>query len=540
MRENFVGTLGVVLAVAIGIVAHVALTPYGIAASPDSISYFDAASHIRNGDGYAQTNYTLDESSPTTPLTTWPPLYPTVLAAAGSFAPTAPAAASYVNMAVLVLTVLALYALLKGTAGPAGAALAAVGFVLAKPTLTAFSYAWSEPMFVLVLLVSLYLIQRSQVFAAEDRAGPHFLCVVLLALSLAGLFYTRYIGFLFAPLLPLCWLLLGRKRKFFLHYVAAGAVYAATCGVLLLRNMALAGDIRGLDIGNSARSHSQLSIANNSLDLLGALASSLPASPVGWLIALLAAAAVFVALRNRGAGSALRRGPHHVLLNRTLGIASAVAALAYVGGLILLRTLTSFDRIDIRYVSVLLPLIVIGLAMGLTWHRDRMGRLTAAAMVPLLSAVLLSGFAIEGVAAYNSALANLREHGVPKFDARGGFHYVSYTFDPERSTNRRFVRTLLAERDGMIVTERPDILFYVAGLPSGRDRAREFPSGSLSQKVLDELNTVGEGGWLVLETNSDPAARLREYYGEKFDKVPFIERYKPSGALVTSLPMPHR
>jgi hypothetical protein len=540
MREEFVGTLGVLLAVTIGIVAHLALTPYGIATSPDSISYFDAASHIRNGDGYVQTNYALDESTSTVPQTTWPPLYPAAVAVARSFASTTPAAASYVNIAVLVLTVLALHALLRDTAGPAVGALAAVGLVLAKPTLTAFSYAWSEPLFVACLLVSLYLIQRSQIFAAEDRAGWHFVSVILLAVTLAGLFYTRYVGFLFAPLLPLCWLLLSRKRRFLLHYVAAGSVYAAACAALLFRNQMLAGDVRGLDIGNSVRSDSQLSVFDNSRDLLNALGSSLPASPVAWIVALLAAAAVVAALRNRSAVSASRQGPHHFLLTRTLGIATAVSALAYAGGLILLRTLTSFDRIDIRYVSVLLPLLVIGLALALTWRRDRADRLTPQALVALLSAVLLLGFGIKGVEAYNSALANLRDHGVPKFDARGDFHYVSYTVDPDRSTNRRFVRSLLAERDGMIIADRPDILLYLGGLPLGRDRARAFPDGRLSEEILGDLNTVGAGGWLVLENDSDAAARLREYYGENFDKVPFVERYKPSGALVTGVPLPDR
>jgi len=155
---------------------------YGAGLSPDSVSYFDVARSLVSGKGLV---FHTGE-----PLVWWPPLYPMLLALIEFATHLAPATFVPFLSAVLFAVVIYLSARLlqSGPRQPvAYSLLGACAVLLSGPLSEVYAMAWSECLFIPLVLLYFTFAQRYW-----SRGGVLSLAVMTLSTALACL--TRYIG----------------------------------------------------------------------------------------------------------------------------------------------------------------------------------------------------------------------------------------------------------------------------------------------------------------------------------------------------------
>lgn len=159
---------------------------YGIGLSPDSVGYISAARNLLAGKGATLFNGQ--------PLVYQPPLYPLVLAAFSFCTGLDPlCSARIVNAAAFAAILLLTGGLLAYRFRIAILpAVFGVLFTLSGPLLGVSLRAWSEPLFICLVLAFLW---RAEAYAAHPRMLP--LLLLALVVGLASL--TRYIGAIMIP-----------------------------------------------------------------------------------------------------------------------------------------------------------------------------------------------------------------------------------------------------------------------------------------------------------------------------------------------------
>ena len=153
---------------------------FGVALHADSVIYISVARSLLAGDGFMQIVYG--------PLANWPPLYPLLLAAATFFTFDPHAVAGPVNAVIFALTVLLVGLWLRQRLASRFLALwACLATMLAFPLVREASWASTEPLFILMSVLSLMHLDK---FIREGRE-PSLLWASAFA-ALACL--TRYMG----------------------------------------------------------------------------------------------------------------------------------------------------------------------------------------------------------------------------------------------------------------------------------------------------------------------------------------------------------
>ena len=181
----FLTSLGV-LSVA-GVWLLVRSTPFGIGLSWDSFTYITAARGLLEGIGLGR----LSACGPIRPMTGYPPLYPLVLAAIESLGFSAVRAARVVGALSFGATILLSGLAVRELTRSAVAALLASILVLSSSILLlVYSWAWSEPLFMVTTLASALFL--SLYF---ERGRPRMLMASAACLGLALL--LRYAGLAF-------------------------------------------------------------------------------------------------------------------------------------------------------------------------------------------------------------------------------------------------------------------------------------------------------------------------------------------------------
>jgi len=234
MNKKLLGVLLVLSFIGGGIIWF-ASSPYGIGLSPDSVTYIAVARHVLQGQGL--TGYD------GMPHTEQPPFYPLVLASAAYVSGSDPLQVARPVSVALVVVIIFLSGLLflkYLKQFPELAVLGAVAIVVAPPVINVGRMAWSEPLFISLMLLSLLL---AHCYLKEGTIPS----LALFALSLALTSLTRYIGFAF--LAVGAFVVMSRKkdsmRAFFCHFT----VYLLWGGLLpalwLARNFLVSGSLFG-------------------------------------------------------------------------------------------------------------------------------------------------------------------------------------------------------------------------------------------------------------------------------------------------------
>ncbi len=133
------------------------ITPYGSATTPDSISYLDCASNIKKGNGIVFTDHSLINANKRSfnKLTWWPPMYAVALALFSSNISNT-ISASYLSSFLLFISAGIVYLILSASIRWYVALIAALLFCISLPILTTYTYAWSETLFIPMLLLSVW------------------------------------------------------------------------------------------------------------------------------------------------------------------------------------------------------------------------------------------------------------------------------------------------------------------------------------------------------------------------------------------------
>lgn len=331
--------------VAAGLVV-VATSRYGPGLTPDSMAYVSTAKSLASGGGF--------QDHADQPLVHFPPLYPMLLAPAVSLGATALSVVRGVNALCAAGIVVVGFCIVRHHISSAALRLAALAaLVLAGPVLFAARYAWSEALFLLLLLAATYCLE--QVLSTERAAW------VVAAAGVVGLAcLTRYAGaaLILGGVISLLFTSLPRRRK--VTIVAAFTVISGLpLGIWLVRNLTVAGTATG------GRPPSSEGVANNAERALSGAGAWL----VGDWVPRTVGASLVVALL-LGLAALLRRSEDRGL------IPLAAIAGSLLGGTVASASITAVDAFDDRLLSPLyVPLVILAFALldwwATSWNQAR-------------------------------------------------------------------------------------------------------------------------------------------------------------------------
>jgi len=213
--------------------------PYGVGFGFDGTYYLSAAENLRNGRGYS-TSITLGYS-PTdiNPLATWPPLYSSVLSSLVFLSLTD--AVALLNLLLLVCsTLLVARAVYAATHTPVAALLAGAATLCSPSMFAIHSYALSEPLFTVLILLGCWCQERY----LSTANGRFWLGTIVLAAAAA---LTRYVGVgvILAAVVVIGLGIRAPWTRRLLGAVVSGALASLPLLLWLLRNELTTGTLAG-------------------------------------------------------------------------------------------------------------------------------------------------------------------------------------------------------------------------------------------------------------------------------------------------------
>lgn len=304
------------------------LAPYSPELSPDSRAYFSAAGHLLHGDGL---RISIAQHAARV-YVHWPPLYPMLLAVVHHLTGitlSKIAAALNLAAALTTLTVLARWT------RPGMFILAGILFVASPAFIFVYGMAWTELLF--TAFVVIFVWQGSIYERKPSAASLH--CMIMAAI-LATL--TRYAGI---TLIPTGLFIIGIRRRY--KDALVFLVFASTpIAIWLLRNYALTGTLTGRRAPSSTTM-----LENLHLTIRVALTMLSPA------------VLVIVAAWHR-----IRRADYPATLRVPLLFAGV-----YLVFLIITSSLFTYDPINLRLLSPLLPVVSLVTPILVTSIQERHG-----------------------------------------------------------------------------------------------------------------------------------------------------------------------
>jgi hypothetical protein len=321
----------------------VGTSKYGAGLSPDSVNYIAAARGLLAGRGYVICDGT--------PFVSWAPLYPSVLAVAGVVFRDPLNGARFVNAACLAMLVLLFgFELSRLLRSRVLAVVGTLALVASVQLLTIAVMAWSEMLFLLLIMVFLSLLWRY-----VDKPTDGLFVLLVAAAALCSL--QRYIGAVtigVGALFILTWKpgpsLRARLGRTLLFVVSA----AVPILVWLVHNMAttslLTGNTgalppRGFTLGSNL---SSVARGLTNWFLVRRPAPTVETLTVVSVMLLVGAATVFPLVRLTS----------HKGSQRAAVASWAVFLVAYLVALVAASTVSSLDPIADRFLSPIYALVI--------------------------------------------------------------------------------------------------------------------------------------------------------------------------------------
>jgi hypothetical protein len=205
---------------------------YGVAVSSDSAHYLSAARNLLVGKGYVAYDGSL--------FLHWPPLFPTLLALLGLFGLEPLDGARLLNGLSFAFIILASYRLFQKHIRTKGLVVFGCLLVLLSlPVLGVCIFAWSEPVFMLLVIMFIHGLPE----LLEEQKTGRFYCVSVLA---ALAFLQRYVGIALVAAGITSIILFTRKDSLVgrcKQAAAFGLIAAAPVAIWIIRNVILSGAI---------------------------------------------------------------------------------------------------------------------------------------------------------------------------------------------------------------------------------------------------------------------------------------------------------
>lgn len=353
-----------------------------VAYTMDSLTYRDAALNFAAGHPAQATNVTapLPERRP---LLVWPPAYPALWASAAHLSGRdIDDVLAVLNPVLLGIGTLGMFWICSMVTGrPAVAGLLAAASAFAPTTLLVYGHAWSETLFIPLLLLAYATLWKY----LQSRESLGWLAAAAILIGLAN--WTRYAGVAFLPLLGFSVLAasgarFGRRLAHATGAVLLGVLIAAP---LWLHNWRLSGNISGSARGGVPRGERWLEDAQSIVDLFEHSFFAFSMLLRAHLELPLIVAAVVLAGR-----TFILRGARWVLAPRIfLPIAWLTAYLLF---LLYARTIQAEVPMDLRMLAVAFPFLLIALAPTLdTASPSRPFEARQALIFALLGLLIYSG-----------------------------------------------------------------------------------------------------------------------------------------------------
>ncbi len=474
--------LGALLASLLPAVIVLSLPPTGsLAISPDSIAYLTVAGQIAAGKGLSMPTFALFGRA-TQAFTTWPPLFPLVLASG--------VAPIWVQALALGALGAVTFALFAGTlrVTPLAALLVAWACALSMPLLVDASYVWSE---VLALLMAALMLWSLAGIDDSHAWWRWAMGMVSCALSI----YARYAMFLLVPGLMLAlWMapLQARARRLGLVLLTP-VVMAVLFTPLLVHNL-----VQGHHFTGAARLASGRGLASNLSDAVMAVTSAFAvARPWVTLFVVASVAALVVAVlawlvRLRGADAGMADKP--VDAAAWLARLTLVLALVYAAGMVLLRSVVRFDGLDTRLMSPAVYLLGVAICASAVAHArsPRHAAWERAVLIlpfTMLMALSLHRAAVQGDEAWHA----WRRTGAPEWPRKPLLVYLN-------------IRPIsVPPVHGVVLSERPMMVQFLTGWT-----VRQIPPGPWSDAELGDIATAARALLVSDRDSAELAARLRQ------------------------------
>lgn len=373
---------------------------HGVGLSPDSGFYISAAKNLIAGKGLRCFDGTL--------LVSWPPLYPVLIAGPAAFGLDATDVARFINAAAFGLAVLLSGLLLMKTVrSGVHAVLGVIAIVVAVPMLLAAAMVWTEAVFVLLSLV--FFVCLFQLCSDGRRRW-----LVLAGVAGALMCLQRYIGVVMVVAGSVALVMVPRRLSAWRRIRRAAVLLVISVlptSAWLVRNLAVTSTFTGARMSPVHGFSAGLSSLSDTV-----LGWFVPARWVDWLgwAGVPLAVAVLVTL----VFAALRTGRRAQGAAPILVVILAVELAVYVGALLVLSSLVSFDEVSQRLLApVYVPFVTVAWwgverasrrIVGRTSSKKAATALAASVgvillLVPLCRAVdMLSAWRRDGVGVYDT------------------------------------------------------------------------------------------------------------------------------------------
>ena len=434
---------------------------YGAGISPDSVTYIATARHIATGIGAV----TYDG----TPLVLHPPLYPTLLATIAYVFRLDPLSSAHIVNAVLFGSIVYFSGLLflRHLKSYVCAFLGTASVLVTYPLILVSLMAWSEPLFILLTLLYLLLLESY----LERR---NITLLLLLSLSVALACLTRYIGIilLFTGMVSVLLFRQDNSRIKYGHLFLFLFISALPIGVWVIRNYFLSGTLFG------PRGPSYYSLSQNLAFVFNTfLHRYIPdrLSEHRSILMLLSATIGFLAgLSVRGNWSKFRT----VLLE--IG-PLLLFIVAYVGFLVISSTTTAYDKIGDRLLS---PVFVPMNLLLLFFASKILASLVRQGLSQRLANILLAIFVVIWLVNATRDTTSLITDAMSQ-----GLEY-SGKYWRNSQTIKYFLQNRKSEHGCKIFySNAPDVLYILANLV-----AKMSPRKMLGAKIINDISNL-KGSW---------------------------------------------
>ena len=415
-----VAGVGLAAVIAVGLVWW-ATAPWGAGLSPDAIAYTAIAERIRD---QAQIGYWLEPRT-----SSWPPLFPLVLAGLSTVlgSPVVDSA-RLLNALIAGATVVVVALLARRLLGTTWLrALAVVMAVLAQPLAFVAVRVWSEPLFNLLVLLTLLVL------AGVPGQRPTIRSLVASALTVAA-FSTRYAGLSLVPAGVAVLALWPRhlpRRQRVVHALWFGLPASAAAGLLVVWNQWRTGQASG------PRWRPHQPFWHHAADAMAAIGqwllpgSTSRAFTIGFGAALLLAVGAVLALSWRAPDPGDEAPPARTA---TIGVAPVLATFVgcYFAYMVYARTTSGFDPLNSRlmlpiFVPAMLLVLFLVERLAATRHRELSRALILA--LPLLSLVPLGTDGLDALRTSHDAGNEYTNAAVQTFVASPVLRQVPHDCD---------------------------------------------------------------------------------------------------------------
>lgn len=449
-----------------------ATSRYGAGLSPDSVTYISVARNLAADRGFIHYNGN--------PLVAWPPLFPTLLVAARFAFGTDPLSSVHVINAILFGLIVSLSGVLlfrNLSSSSVFVLLGVVSVLVAIPLLHVSRMAWSEPLFILCVL--LFLICAESYLEKGDMVS-----LGLLAASAATASLTRYIGVTLIVSGAIVIVLFGRKNLATkLVRVCLFAFFSSLpLGIWIIRNYVVSGAL----LGSRAPSNFTLS-QNLNYTFYSLLSWYLPYRVIQHplILALILVAVGFIAVL----GARVNWPRVKALLSRLIPAGTFIAI--YTSFLVISATSTAYDRIDNRLLSPLyVPLTLLVLVLAESSAKTLRARCSPWFVNAVISIGIASWLLVHPVLEATHNVMDWAVHGA------GGYNRAAW----RESETIRFLQHQPLVSEYPCYSNGPDALYILAGLEAEMSPAAARYNSP--QTVTKIQNLVGlwpeeEQGYLV-------------------------------------------